>query len=187
MVSIKRLRNQIKAEIKADIKNFIGQQFESPTEDFIRFLLSSVDEEGDIQEADIQQFTETVKQALKQFLNEQQAQPTKNKPKKIKGNKTFTFEDQKTKLNSYDACLCKYLEILFDRYGKEKFEGVLHVNFGQQKPYFSKDPDKLTHPQQIREDIDIYVKFPFGPKTVCKIIERLANYFECPKPTIEPY
>ena len=53
-----------------EIKQTMMEQLESPAEDFIRFFLSSV-YSGVKTQAVVQQFTDIVKRALNQFLNEQ--------------------------------------------------------------------------------------------------------------------
>ena len=53
-----------------EIKHIMIKQFESPTEDFVRFFLSSA-YNGIKTQAVIQQFTDIVKRALNQFMNEE--------------------------------------------------------------------------------------------------------------------
>ncbi|RKU22983.1 hypothetical protein C6499_19300 [Candidatus Poribacteria bacterium] len=176
----------IRNQIKTATKDFLTQQFESPTEDFAQFILSSIIEE--VQEAGSQQYIDYVKQALKEFLNEQLPKTPgeeNDKPNNTKGNRTFKFEDEEYKLGSYEKCLYKYLEILFNRYGKEKFGDVLHINFGQQKPYFSKNRYELNDAQEIGVDTDIFIKHPFGPGLMAKVIKTLANHFKCELPTVD--
>ena len=53
-----------------EIKQLMMEQLEAPSEDFVRFFLSSV-YSGLKTQAVVQQFTDIVKRALQQFLNEQ--------------------------------------------------------------------------------------------------------------------
>lgn len=53
-----------------EIKQTLIEQLETPSEDFVRFFLSSV-YSGVKTQAVVQQFTDIVKRALNQFLNEQ--------------------------------------------------------------------------------------------------------------------
>lgn len=65
-----------------EIKQTMAEQLESPSEDFVRFLLSHV-YSGPRRQSVVQQFTDIVKRALNQFLNEQinhRLQSALNKP-----------------------------------------------------------------------------------------------------------
>ena len=57
------------------IKHLIEQQLNSPTKEFVRFVLSTLDYRGLKTQAVIQQFTATVKRALNEFMKEQPPQP----------------------------------------------------------------------------------------------------------------
>ena len=88
-----------------EIKQMMAEQFESPAEDFVRFFLSSA-YSGLKTQSVVQQFTDIVKRALNQFLNEQINQRlqsaiatgTSTDPPEIDEVDTDEFEDEDVEL-----------------------------------------------------------------------------------------
>ena len=189
-----------------EIKHLIEQQLNSPTKEFVRFVLSALDYKGLKTQAVIQQFTATVKRALNEFMKEQHPQPiptpepsadpdnsseqpTDDENLEPEDGKTLILEDQekrktyKPKCKNYRACLDKCLEILLEIRG-DRFEEVLDFRLErQQRSYFSRNPDDLIHPREVGET-GIYIYGPFSADRVKKIVEKVAAHFGC-KATIE--
>ena len=189
-----------------EIKHLIGQQLNSPTEEFVRFVISALGYKGTKTKAMVQQFTEIVKRALNEFMKEQHPQPiptpepsadpdnsseqpTDDENLEPEDGKTLILEDQekrktyKPKCKNYRACLDKCLEILLEIRG-DRFEEVLDFRLErQQRSYFSRNPDDLIHPREVGET-GIYIYGTFSADRVKKIVEKVAAHFGC-KATIE--
>ena len=116
-------------------------------------------------------------------------QSTDDEDSEPEGGKTLILEDKekrkthKPKCKNYRACLDKCLEILSE-IRRERFEEVLDFRLeGQQRPYFSKNPDDLIGPREIGET-GVYIYGHFSADRIRKIVEKVAKYFGC-KASIE--
>ena len=181
------------------IKDILRKELASPTENFVRFFLSTL-YTGTKTQAVVRQFTEIVKRAFDEFISEQQPLQRKSDEKLFieqddsseqltddensnqNPKKVLIFQGKPYKLEGYRACLIKCCELLSEL-NREHFEKkVLADNFKvlerQQVPYFSKNREGLRAAHKIK-GTDIYVWTNFAPETIKRFVDKLAAKFEC--------
>ena len=180
-----------------EIKQIMREQLEAPSEDFVKFFLSSV-YSGSKTQAIVQQFTGIIKQALKEFIDEQSRQhkpdeklPVEpdNSTKQLTNDKNnnqnpqgtrqrrLIFDNEECKLGTLKACLIECCEILSERYG-EAFEKAALTNQlklpKQQRHNFSKNPKDLRKHHRIK---DFYVETNFGTDLAQRLVKKFAEHF----------
>ena len=178
-----------------EIRHVIGQQLNSPTEEFVRFVLSALDYKGTKTKTVVQQFTEIVKRALNEFIKEQHPQPATtpepsadpdnsseqlidDEDSKSKLRRTLTFEGKPYKFKSYRECWRACCDILSEKYNNRIGE-LLTVKLGKERsPHFSRNKNDFTDPHQIGET-GIYAECCFNANGIKQNVIRLAGYFGC--------
>lgn len=149
---------------------------EEPSEEFVKFIARQV-RGGYVSEKVLKEFTELIKVALKQYIDDgiKDAKPIhfSTGPGKSTGDrigietetvnedlKSFIFEDQIIKIELWKDMLPKVCAIMAERY-KNDFEKILEVK-GRKYNYFSKDPNEFKYGERI-VGTDIYVNTNAGP------------------------
>ena len=177
------------------IKDILRKELASPTKDFVRFFLSSL-YSGTKSQAVVQQFTEIVKRAFNEFINEQQPSQSselinQHTQSQISSElhvapenpvAALIFEDKPYEFEDYTACLVKCCELLSELDRKQFEDKVLADNFKvfkkQQGPYFSKNREDLRSAHKIK-GTDIYVWTSFASNTMKRFVGMLAVKFGC--------
>lgn len=180
---------------RKEIKDILRKELEAPTENFVRFFLSSL-YSGTKTQAVVQQFSEIVKRAFNEFISEQQhsqskpdekrfieqdsssEQSTDKENRKQKPGKVLIFDGNRQTFDSYKECWIKCCEILFERYS-ERVEELLEKKFGkEQRPKFSKKPADFLHPSsEPIGETDIYVDINLSGEQIGNCVKRVAKYF----------
>ena len=178
-----------------EIKHLTGQQLNSPTEEFVRSVISALGYKGTKTKAVVQQFTEIVKRALNEFMKEQHPQPiptlepsadpdnsskqsTDDENSKPKPKRTLILDGKPYELNSYRECWRVCCEILSEKYSN-RFGELLTVKLGKERsPHFSRDKNDFTDPHEIGET-GIYAECCFNANGIKQNVIRLAGYFGC--------
>jgi hypothetical protein len=185
-----------------EIRHVIGQQLNSPTEEFVRFVLSALDYKGTKTKAVVQQFTEIVKRALNEFIKEQHPQPattlepsadpdnspeqlTNDEDSKPKSKKILIFEGKRYELDTYKACWLKCCKIVSEK-NSSKFERLSQDKLGKEREiYFSKNPNNSNR-HTLREigKTGMFVECNFSADEIKQKVKLLAARFGC-KASIE--
>ena len=84
------------------LKNYLSQQFESPSDDFVRFLVSEI-YEGVRTKAAIEKFTPIIKRGLKQIVNEQVNDKLSAALKSTNESKVIVEEEQEDEAVEYEG------------------------------------------------------------------------------------
>ena len=174
------------------IKDILGKELASPTKDFVRFFLSSL-YSGTKSQAVVQQFTEIVKRAFNEFINEQQPSQSSELTNQHTQSQisselyvapenpvaALIFENDEYKFKTYKDSWVKCCEILYER-DNSRFKGLLDYIFGKEKkPYFSSDESHgFREPREIAET-GIYVETGFSANTIKQRVKMVAAHFDC--------
>ena len=179
-----------------EIRHLIEQQLNSPTKEFVRFVLSAIDYKGLKTQAVIEQFTVTVKRAFSQFIEERQPldpinpatpalPPRPDQPKpvipskpKLKAKRTLIFQGERHGCETYRDCWVTCCKLLSEK-DREWFEKEVlkPLKLSPVQPiWFSRNKTDLKKPRQIGET-DIYVEAYLNTNTMKLNIKKLANHF----------
>ena len=109
-------------------------------------------------------------------------QPTDEEDSKPKARRTLIFEGKPYKVNSYEKCWFKCLDILSKRY-RDRFDKVLTLKLrpNQRVCYFSKNRGDFPESYNVREipGTDIYARLHFHTPTLKMLVEKLSAHFGC--------
>ncbi len=109
-------------------------------------------------------------------------QPTDEEDSKPKARRTLIFEGKPYKVNSYEKCWFKCLDILSKRY-RDRFDEVLTLKLrpNQRVCYFSKNRGDFPESYNVREipGTDIYARLHFHTPTLKMLVEKLSAHFGC--------
>lgn len=186
----KTLAAAIDLKHSKEIKDFIMQQVESPADEFVNFVQSVV-LNRELTPTERERFPDSIKRALNELMKEginpspspvidEEDTPDSN-PRPI--GFTFNNEQHRVEPRTWKQYLVIFCEIL-SRIYTDRFEEVLTLDLGQRRPYFSREPEHLIEPRQIR-DTGIYIHTCFSASQIKKVVRRLAEHFGYDEPRIE--
>ena len=173
------------------IKDILRKELASPTKDFVRFFLSSL-YSGTKSQAVIQQFTEIVKRAFNEFINEQQPSQSselinQHTQSQISSElhvapenpvAALIFEDKRYEFETYKKCWVKCCEILSEK-DIDQFKTLLGIIFGrEERPYFSDQSHHFREPYEIGRT-GVYVETGFSSQTIKQRVKIVAAHFGC--------
>jgi hypothetical protein len=115
-------------------------------------------------------------------LDNPSEQPPDDEDSKPKARRTLIFEGEPYKVNSYEECWFKCLEILSKRC-RDRFDEVLTLKLRQNQRvrYFSKTRGDFPKSYNVRKvpGTDIYARLHFHTPTLKMFVEKLAAHFGC--------
>jgi hypothetical protein len=173
------------------IRSLLENEFNNPSEDFVRFFASQVYKGKKINEKVVQQFAGYTKKVFDQFIKDKiddvmkaakdrvLSQPPNPQPPEPpepqKEPKYYIFEGQKNEVKYWKDMLSKICGIMASRH-KERFEDIFTIR-GDKNIYFSRNKDELKSPELI-EGTDIYVGTAFSKDMLLKIAQKVISLFD---------
>lgn len=184
---------------KGEIRAILEKEFNKPSKEFVLFFASQIhnknpqDHKKKLVKSVVKQFCGYTKETCDQFIQDKiddfvkaakSTAMSMTLPPLIDDDsnqdkvKYFIFNSERFEVKFWKDMLPKICSIMASNH-KDRFEEVLNLR-GTKNPYFSKNRDDLTSPEQI-EGTDIYAETWFSKNGLMKQSKKVISLFDYPE------